>query len=72
MKDGQIFSESTVAPKGSPVTNPMSREEIKAKFRANVDFSKTLTKENAEKLLVILEKADELDSVNRMGELLVP
>ena len=72
MEDGQVFTETTVAPKGSPVTNPMSREEIKAKFRANVDFSKTLTKENTEKLLGILEKTDELDNVNRIGELLVP
>ena len=71
MKDGREFSEFTDTPKGHPVNNPMSKDEIIAKFRANVDFSKTLTRENGEKLLELLEKLEKLDSTNEMVKLLV-
>lgn len=71
MKDGRELSEFTDTPKGDPLSNPMSKDEIVAKFRANVDFSKTVTKVNAERLLDLLEKLEELDSINKMIELLV-
>ena len=71
MKDGRELSESTVAPKGDP-TNPMSREEIIAKFMANVDFSKTVTRENAKKILSIIDNLEKLDSVEKLTKLLLP
>jgi 2-methylcitrate dehydratase PrpD len=71
MKDGQEFSESTDAPKGDPLNNPLSKDEIIAKFRANVEFSQTVTRDNAEKLLELLENLEELDNVNKIVELLV-
>jgi 2-methylcitrate dehydratase PrpD len=71
MKDGQEFSEFTNSPKGDSVKNPMMKEEIIAKFWANVDFSKTVTKKNAEKLLGLLEKLEGLDNVNKIVGLLV-
>jgi len=71
MRDGREFSEFTDAPKGDPVRNPMSKDEIIAKFRANVDFSQTVTKENAERLLGLLENLEELENINKIVELLV-
>jgi len=72
MKDGREFSEFNDAPKGDPVRNPMSRDEIADKFRANVEFSRTVTRGNAQKALDLLENLEELDSVHKIVELLVP
>ena len=71
MKDGRELSEFNDSPKGDPVRNPMSKDEIIAKFKANVNFSQTVTKDNAEKALELLENLEELDSVNKIVELLV-
>ncbi len=71
MPDGSEFTESCEVAKGDPLGNPMSREEITAKFWTNVEFSRTVTREKAESLLALLEKLEELDSVNRIVPLLV-
>jgi 2-methylcitrate dehydratase PrpD len=71
MKDGREFSEFTDAPKGHSVRNPMSKDEIIAKFWANVEFSQTVTKKNADRLLTLLGNLEGLDQVNRIVELLV-
>ena len=71
MRDGREFSESTDAPKGAPVVNPLSTDEIIAKFRANIDFSQTVTRDNAEKALVLLENLEEVDNINNIVERLV-
>jgi len=72
MKDGRELSEFNDAPKGDPVRNPMSKDEIIDKFMANVDFSQTVSTDNAQKVLKLLENLEELDSVNKIVELLVP
>jgi 2-methylcitrate dehydratase PrpD len=71
MKDGQRFSEFTDTPKGDPVRNPMSRDEIKDKFRANAEFTRIVTRDNAEKVLELLDNLEEIDSVKQIVELLV-
>jgi 2-methylcitrate dehydratase PrpD len=71
MKDGRQFSEFTDAPKGDPIRNPMSKDEIKDKFRSNVEFSQTVSKDNAEKVLELLDNLEEIDGVNKIVELLV-
>ena len=71
MKDGQIFSEFTDTPKGDQQNNPLSKDEIKDKFRANVDFSQTVSLDNAEKVLELLANLEELDNVNKIVKLLV-
>ena len=65
MKDGREFSESADTP-GS-----MSRDEMMAKYMSQVDFSQTVTRENAEKLLGQLEKLEDADSLSKIVELLV-
>jgi len=59
------------APKGEPVKKPLTKAEIVAKFRANVDFSQTVPRDNAEKALRLLEKLEELDNVNKIVALLI-
>jgi 2-methylcitrate dehydratase PrpD len=71
MKDGRTFSEFTDTPKGDQQNNPLSTDEIKDKFRANIDFSQTVSRDNAEKVLELLANLEELDSVNKIVKLLV-
>jgi 2-methylcitrate dehydratase PrpD len=71
MKGGKEFTESGDVPKGDQIYNPMSLDDIIAKFWTNIEFSRTVTKENAKELLNLLENLEELDSVNRIMPLLV-
>ncbi|MFC1933487.1 MmgE/PrpD family protein [Chloroflexota bacterium] len=71
MKDGRELSEFNENERGDTLMDPLSKEEIIAKFRANVAFSQTVTKENAEKVLGLLEKLEELDNLNKLVKLLV-
>jgi 2-methylcitrate dehydratase PrpD len=71
MKDGQVFSEFSDSPKGDPVRNPMSKDEIKDKFRGNVEFSKTVSPDNAEKALKLLDNLEQIDNVNKIAKLLI-
>jgi len=71
MKDGKVFSEFSDSPKGDPVRNPMSKDEIKDKFRANVEFSKTVKRDNAEKALKLLVNLEQLDNVKEIIRLLL-
>jgi 2-methylcitrate dehydratase PrpD len=71
LKDGREFTEEMAVAKGDQLRNPVSREEIIAKFWVNVDYSRTIARKNAEKLLALLENIEELDSVNRIVQLLV-
>jgi 2-methylcitrate dehydratase PrpD len=71
MKDGRVFSEYTDTPLGDPQTNPLSKDEIKDKYRANVDFSQTVSRDNAEQVLELLANLEKLDNVNKIVKLLV-
>jgi 2-methylcitrate dehydratase PrpD len=71
MKDGRELTEFTDRWKGDPLTNPLSKEEIIAKFWDQVDFSQTLSRKKAEELLKRVEGLEELDNVRRLTELLV-
>ncbi len=71
MKNGATFSEFIEAPKGDPLKNPMTRDEIIDKYWKNVSYSQTVSKENAEKLLNLLKNLEEIDNVNSLVELLV-
>lgn len=71
MKDGQIYKSRTDVPRGDIYKNPMSIEEIIAKYRDNVAFSGTISRERAEEVLQIVEKLEELDDVRKISRLLV-
>lgn len=71
MNDGRILSEYVEAPKGDQDKNPMSKDEILAKFWANVEFSNTLKKGNAEKSLRLLDKLEEVEHIDEIIKFLV-
>jgi 2-methylcitrate dehydratase PrpD len=71
LKDGRKLTESCVNVKGDPLTNPMTHEDIIAKFWVNVDFSGKITRNTAEELLDKLLKLEKLDSVRELTPLLV-
>lgn len=71
MKDGKVFSAQTDAPKGDIFRSPLSAEEIRAKYRANIAFSQTVSPRNGEQALAIIEKLEELNDVRELTRLLV-
>jgi 2-methylcitrate dehydratase PrpD len=71
MKDGKEFVESTDSAKGDPINNPLTEEEIISKFRHNVAFGGTVTQTNAESLLDILKKLEEIDDVKQITTMLM-
>ncbi|MEM2424937.1 MAG: MmgE/PrpD family protein [Candidatus Bathyarchaeia archaeon] len=67
-KDGREFSESVVAARGHHPNPPLSREEIIQKFYAQVKFSRTVSRKNAEKLLNLVQRLEEIDDVSKIVE----
>ena len=70
MKDGREFQSHVDGPRGSPLAEPITRQEIEQKFRDNVAFSNTVTKENAEKILDLINNLDKVDDTSRLMRLL--
>jgi 2-methylcitrate dehydratase PrpD len=71
MKDGQVFSAYVDCARGNPLIKPLSKKEIEGKFRDNVSFSKTISEDNAEKVLEMINNIEKLDNVNKLVKLLV-
>jgi 2-methylcitrate dehydratase PrpD len=70
MKDGREFAEHTDIWKGDPLSDPLSKDEIIAKFWRQVDFAQTISRERAGRILDLVEKLEELDNVQKITELL--
>jgi 2-methylcitrate dehydratase PrpD len=70
MKDGQIFSAHTERPHDN-TGKPADRQQLRDKFMANVDFSRTLSYKNATRALALLEKLEEIDDISEITGLLV-
>ena len=71
LKGGKEYSANVDFARGDAIDSPMSREEITEKFKANVDFSKTVAREKAEKALHLLENIDGVKNITQIVELLV-
>jgi 2-methylcitrate dehydratase PrpD len=72
LKDGRELSRTIDTVYGNPA-KPMSREAHLAKFRRNFASAlNPLPKENAGRLIEILDRVEHLEDVRRIGELLVP
>ena len=67
MKDGREFSKFTDAPEHGL----QGRDEIKDKFMYQVEFSKTVTPSNAEKIIKLLENLEEVNDVRQIVELTI-
>lgn len=70
MENGREFSIHTDAPRGRQLS-PLTKDEIKEKFRINVAFSNTVSKEKAEEALTMLDTLEEVDEVCKIVKLLV-
>jgi 2-methylcitrate dehydratase PrpD len=70
MVDGSILSGETDFPGGDIFRTPLSDEQIRAKFRDNVDYSQTVTKDKAEQALTRLEALEEEVDVRHITSLL--
>lgn len=68
MKDGRKFSEYVRTALGEP-SNPLSRDGLIAKFMEQVEFSQMVDKKDAEKLVGLLERLEEVDNVRKIVKL---
>jgi 2-methylcitrate dehydratase PrpD len=71
LKDGRKLTETVVNVKGDPLTNPMTHDDIIAKFWVNVDFTQKISRKKAAVLLEKLLSLEKLDSVRKLIPLLV-
>jgi 2-methylcitrate dehydratase len=70
MKDGRELCERTEVWKGDPLTDPMAGRDIMAKFYRQVDFSQTVSRANADRLLNIIEHFEDLEDVGVIAGLM--
>ena len=70
MKNGREFDEFTEIASGDP-ENPISREDLLAKFWTNIEFSRTISRENAEQIIKIVADLENLDDVRKLADLLM-
>lgn len=70
MNDGREFYARSNHPLGS-AERPLTRADIKNKFLANVDFSKTVSLKKAKMVLNMIENMEKLDNVSKIVKLLV-
>jgi len=70
MKDGRELTESQEIARGDPL-NPLSKDDILAKFWTNIEFSGRISREKATEFLKTVENLEELESVRRLIPLLV-
>jgi hypothetical protein len=71
MKTGQEYSASTTNAKGDFNSTPLTVKEIEDKFRTNVEFSHTISKDKAEKALNLIENLEQVADVRELIKLLV-
>jgi 2-methylcitrate dehydratase PrpD len=70
MNNGREFSTHVEVPRGDVEYGPLSKEEIRDKFRANVAFSKVVDREDSEKALNLLDNMEEQDTIFEIIKLL--
>jgi 2-methylcitrate dehydratase PrpD len=63
MTNGKVLSGSTNAASGDIFNTPLSDDRIRAKFRDNVAFSRTVPTEKAEKALSLLEDLENVADI---------
>ena len=71
LKDGRKLTETVTDVKGNPLTNPMSHEDIIAKYWTNVEFSKKINNKKATLLLDAIMNLEKLSSIKKMIPLMV-
>jgi len=70
LKDGRELDVFSEIASGDP-RNPISREQLMAKFHHNIDFSRTVNRENADKFVKMVQDMENLDNVKKLVDLLM-
>lgn len=70
LKDGRKLEAYVDVAKGHPLKKPLSKEEIEDKYRANVAFSKVISKVNSEKALDLINHVEEVNDVAEIVHLI--
>lgn len=70
LKDGQEYSSDVSYPKGDPVLDPLSEEEVIQKFMNNITFSQKITEVRAERILSLITNLEEVDKISELIRLL--
>jgi 2-methylcitrate dehydratase PrpD len=70
MKDGRSLHAHEEVARGNPLKKPLGKDEIVAKFRDNVAFSKTISRGNGEKILDALDNLEQVKDINTVIRLL--
>ena len=68
MKNGDQYEKLTESPKGEPIGNPLSKDEIVDKFFSNLEYSQKIDRAKGEKLLSLLDKLEELKDITGVIE----
>lgn len=69
MDDGVSYHARCDAPKGDIYRNPMSQDEIMDKFYKNIAFSGSLSVKEADGIVEMIGRLEELDDINQLIEL---
>lgn len=70
MRDGSVLSGATEFPSGDIFRTPLSDDQIRAKFRENVAYSRTIPERKAEQALSMLEELENVADVREVVGLL--
>jgi 2-methylcitrate dehydratase PrpD len=71
MQDGQVYKAGAGIARGDIAHNPLSKEEIIAKFRHNLAFAHSISENNAEKVLDMISNLEEVNDLRQLTALLI-
>jgi len=69
MKDGSVFTEDQLHPRGG-YEDPLPPEEVEAKFRANARLA--LAEDDVEEIIKMVQQLEALPVISRLTEKLIP
>lgn len=70
MNSDDQFEKLIESPKGDPLGNPLSKDDILNKFISNLEFSKKIDSSKGKKLISLLDRLEELENINQVINLL--
>jgi 2-methylcitrate dehydratase PrpD len=70
--DNKEFSAFVEVPRGDYNSNPITRDEIIAKFKASAAFSKAIREDNVKKAIDTLDKLEKLNDLTELITLITP
>lgn len=70
MNSGEQYEKLIESPKGDPLGNPLTKDDILTKFISNMEFSKKIDSSKGKKLISLLDRLEELENINEVINLL--